>query len=105
MELNADRRPHSGRRGGGIRVANRAVPEAELEEQVLRIGRTVARTPIDLQRLDHKRAVHGRCDAMGMPCRLRAGTEMQTLATFTRTAQEHFARSARADPGAQQAGC
>jgi enoyl-CoA hydratase len=70
--------------------ANRAFPEAELDQAVLRIAERVARTPIDLQQIN-KRAVHRQMDAMGIRAALRAGTEMQTLATFTRTAQDHFA--------------
>ena len=70
--------------------ANRAFPEAELEAQVLRIAERVARTPTDLQQIN-KRAVHRQMDAMGIRAAIRAGTEMQTLATFTRTAQDHFA--------------
>ena len=70
--------------------ANRAFPEAALEEEVLRIAARVARTPTDLQQIN-KRAVHRQMDAMGIRAAIRAGTEMQTLATFTRTAQDHFA--------------
>jgi enoyl-CoA hydratase len=70
--------------------ANRAFPEAALEEEVLRIAERVARTPTDLQQIN-KRAVHRQMDAMGIRAAIRAGTEMQTLATFTRTAQDHFA--------------
>jgi enoyl-CoA hydratase len=70
--------------------ANRAFPEAALEENVLRIAERVARTPTDLQQIN-KRAVHRQMDAMGIRAGIRAGTEMQQLATHTRTAQAHFA--------------
>ena len=55
-----------------------------------RIAERVARTPTDLQQIN-KRAVHRQMDAMGIRAAIRAGTEMQTLATYTRTAQDHFA--------------
>jgi enoyl-CoA hydratase len=70
--------------------ANRAFPAEALEENVLRIAERVARTPTDLQQIN-KRAVHRQMDAMGIRAAVRAGTEMQQLATFTRTAQTHFA--------------
>jgi len=90
MELMLTGDHMSGLEAAECGFANRAFPEAELEEQVLRIAERVARTPIDLQQIN-KRAVHRQMDAMGIRAALRAGTEMQTLATFTRTAQEHFA--------------
>jgi len=90
MELMLTGDHMSGLEAAECGFANRAFPEAELEEQVLRIAERVARTPIDLQQIN-KRAVHRQMDAMGIRAALRAGTEMQTLATFTRTAQDHFA--------------
>jgi len=69
--------------------ANRAFPEAELEAEVLAIAGRVARTPSDLQQIN-KRAVHRQMDAMGIRAALRAGTEMQQLATFTRSSREHL---------------
>ena len=70
--------------------ANRAWPEAELEENVLAYAERVARTPTDLQQIN-KRAVHRQMDAMGIRAAIRAGTEMQQLATFTATTQAHLA--------------
>ena len=46
-----------------------------------------------------KRAVHRQMDAMGIRAGIRADTEMQWLATFTQTAQAHFA-DIRKGPGA-----
>ena len=69
--------------------ANRAFPEAELEDQVLAIAERVAKTPSDLQQIN-KRAVHRQMDAMGIRAGIRAGTEMQQLATFTATTQAHL---------------
>ena len=69
--------------------ANRAFPEQELEERVLGIAERVAMTPSDLQQIN-KRAVHRQMDAMGIRAGIRAGTEMQQLATFTKTTQAYF---------------
>ena len=70
--------------------ANRAFSEAELDESVLRIAERVAMTPSDLQQIN-KRAVHRQMDAMGIRAGIRAGTEMQQLATYTETTQAHLA--------------
>lgn len=70
--------------------ANRAFAEAELEERVLEMAERVARTPSDLQQIN-KRAVHRQMDAMGIRAGIRAGTEMQQLATFTQTTRAHLA--------------
>ena len=70
--------------------ANRAFAADELEANVLRIAGRVAKTPSDLQQIN-KRAVHRQMDAMGIRAGIRAGTEMQQLATFTATTQAHLA--------------
>ena len=70
--------------------ANRAFPAEELEANVLRLAERVAKTPTDLQQIN-KRAVHRQMDAMGIRAGIRAGTEMQQLATFTATTQAHLA--------------
>lgn len=70
--------------------ANRAFPEAELEANVLALANRVAMTPSDLQQIN-KRAVHRQMDSMGIRAGIRAGTEMQQLATFTATTQAHLA--------------
>ena len=70
--------------------ANRAFPVDELEARVLDIAERVAKVPSDLQQMN-KRAVHRQMDAMGIRAGIRAGTEMQTLATFTRSTQAHLA--------------
>lgn len=69
--------------------ANRAFTETALEEEVLAIAKRVAMTPSDLQQIN-KRAVHRQMDAMGIRAGLRAGTEMQQLATYTATTQAHL---------------
>lgn len=70
--------------------ANRAFPEADLETAVLDIASRVAQVPTDLQQIN-KRAVHRQMDAMGIRAGIRAGTEMQQLATFTASTQAHMA--------------
>jgi len=70
--------------------ANRSFAPAELEAQVLEVAARVAKVPTDVQQIN-KRAVHRQMDAMGVRAGIRAGTEMQQLATFTKTAQDHFA--------------
>ncbi len=69
--------------------ANRAFAEAELEDAVLEIAERVAKVPTDIQQIN-KRAVHRQMDAMGIRAGIRAGTEMQTLATFTQSTQAHL---------------
>jgi enoyl-CoA hydratase len=70
--------------------ANRAFPESELGDAVLDLAERVARVPTDLQQIN-KRAVHRQMDAMGIRAGIRAGTEMQQLATFTQSTQAHLA--------------
>jgi len=70
--------------------ANRAFDAADLESEVLAIAERVAQVPTDLQQIN-KRAVHRQMDAMGIRAGIRAGTEMQQLATFTRSTQAHLA--------------
>jgi enoyl-CoA hydratase len=70
--------------------ANRAFPSTELEDRTLDIAERVARTPTDLQQIN-KRAVHRQMDAMGIRAGIRAGTEMQELATHTATTRAHVA--------------
>ena len=69
--------------------ANRAFPLASLEDNVLAIAERVAKVPTDIQQIN-QRAVHRQMDAMGIRAGIRAGTEMQTLATFTASTQAHL---------------
>ena len=57
--------------------------------RVLGIAERVAMTPTDLQQIN-KRAVHRQMDAMGIRAGIRAGTEMQQLATFTETTRAYI---------------
>jgi len=90
MELMLTGDHMSGTEAAECGFANRAFPEAELEDRTLEIAGRVAKTPTDLQQIN-KRAVHRQMDAMGIRAGIRAGTEMQQLATFTETTQAHLA--------------
>jgi enoyl-CoA hydratase len=69
--------------------ANRAFPASELEAKVTEIAARVAKVPSDLQQFN-KRAVHRQMEIMGIRAGIRAGTEMQALASYTKTAQATF---------------
>ena len=90
MELMLTGDHMSGKEAAESGFANRAFAEDELEEKVLGIAERVAMTPTDLQQIN-KRAVHRQMDAMGIRAGIRAGTEMQQLATFTASTQAHLA--------------
>src|SRR3954467_11441180 len=62
--------------------ANRAYPEAELEEKVLAIAARIAQIPTDLVQIN-KRSVHRAMEVMGLRSSIRAGTELSALATPT----------------------
>jgi enoyl-CoA hydratase len=90
MELMLTGDHMSGAEAVDCGFANRAFPEAQLEASVLDIAVRVAQVPTDLQQIN-KRAVHRQMDAMGIRAGIRAGTEMQQLATFTASTQAHLA--------------
>ncbi len=62
--------------------ANRAYPEAELEEQVLAMASRIAKVDPELAQIN-KRMVHRQMEAMGIRAGLRAGTELQALGQTT----------------------
>lgn len=90
MELMLTGDHMSGAEAAACGFANRAFPADELEPRVLDIAERVAKIPTDLQQIN-KRAVHRQMDAMGVRAGIRAGTEMQQLATFTQSTQAHLA--------------
>lgn len=90
MELMLTGDHMSGIEAAECGFANRAFNPLELEKNVLKIAERVAKTPTDLQQIN-KRAVHRQMDAMGIRAGIRAGTEMQQLATYTDTTQAHLA--------------
>ena len=90
MELMLTGDSMSGTEAVDCGFANRAFPAEDLDSAVLAIAERVARVPTDVQQIN-KRAVHRQMDAMGIRAGIRAGTELQALATYTETAQAHFA--------------
>jgi enoyl-CoA hydratase len=71
--------------------ANRAFPEADLDDEVLKVAERIALIPSDIVQLN-KRLVHRQMDAMGMRAGIRAGAEIQALALTTKSSRETFAR-------------
>ncbi len=69
--------------------ANRAFAADNLDSEVLQIAEKIARVPPEIQQIN-KRAVHRQMEIMGIRAGIRAGTELQTLATFTVAAKDHF---------------
>jgi len=80
MELLLTGDSISGREAAEIGLANRAYPAAELETRVLELAERIAKIPSDLQQLN-KRSVHRAMDVMGVRAAIRAGSELQALAT------------------------
>jgi enoyl-CoA hydratase len=72
----------SGAEAAQLGWANRAYPEAELEENVLAIASRIAQIPADLLQIN-KRTVHRAMEIMGLRSSIRAGTELSALATHT----------------------
>ena len=80
MELMLTGDSISGDRAVEVGFANRAFPAEELDDRVLEIATRIAKVPSDLQQLN-KRSVHRAMEAMGVRTALRAGSELQALAT------------------------
>jgi enoyl-CoA hydratase len=80
MELMLTGDSVSGTEAAAIGLANRAFPAAELEERVLELAERIAKIPSDLQQLN-KRSVHRAMEVMGIRTAIRAGSELQALAT------------------------
>ena len=84
MELMLTGDSISGARAAEIGFANRAFPADELDARVLEIAERVAKIPSDLQQLN-KRSVHRAMEVRGIRTALRAGSELQALATHQRS--------------------
>lgn len=80
MELMLTGDSIDGAEAAAIGFANRAYPESELEQRVLEIAERIAKVPADLQQLN-KRSVHRAMEVMGVRAAMRAGSELQALAT------------------------
>lgn len=74
-----------------VGFANRAFPADRLEAEVLKVAERVAKIAPEVQQIN-KRSVHRAMEAMGVRQALRAGTELQALATTTEPSKEVFAR-------------
>jgi enoyl-CoA hydratase len=90
MELILTGDSISGKEAVEFGFANRSFPAEELEERVLEVAVRVARTPSDLQQIN-KRSVHRALDAMGIRTSIRAGSELQGLASRQASVQENLA--------------
>jgi enoyl-CoA hydratase len=82
-----------GERAVELGFANQEFPADELDARVLEIAERVAKIPSDLQQLN-KRSVHRAMDAMGARTALRAGSELQALATHQASVQAFLANIA-----------
>jgi enoyl-CoA hydratase len=71
--------------------ANRAFPAEQLEAEVLAVAERVAKVAPDVQQIN-KRSVHRAMEVMGLRAAIRAGTELQALATTTEGSKETFGR-------------
>jgi enoyl-CoA hydratase len=89
MELMLTGDAISGVEAAAIGFANRALPRDELEPFVLSMAERVAKIPTDIQQIN-KRAVHRQMDIMGIRAGIRAGAEMQALATTTAAARAYL---------------
>jgi enoyl-CoA hydratase len=90
MELILTGNSISGPEAVEFGFANRSFPADELEARVLEIAQQVARTPSDLQQIN-KRSVHRAMDIMGIRAAIRAGSELQGLATHQPSVQQNLA--------------
>ena len=89
MELMLTGDSMTGKQAAEWGFANRSFAPEELEAGVLEIAGRVAQIPTEVQQFN-KRSVHRQMEAMGLRTGLRAGTELQALATYTASAQEFF---------------
>jgi enoyl-CoA hydratase len=71
--------------------ANRAFPEADLDDAVLDVARRIALIPSDIVQLN-KRTVHRQMDIMGLRAGIRAGTELCALGIHQATMQEFITK-------------
>jgi enoyl-CoA hydratase len=77
----------SGKEAARVGYANRSFPVENLEEEVLKIARSVANIPPDLQILN-KRSVHQAMEIMGIRTALRAGHPLVSLGNYSKTTED-----------------
>src|SRR5581483_4900530 len=82
-----------------VGFANRAFPAERLDAEVLAIAQRVAKIPTDVQQMN-KRSVHRAMEIMGLRAAIRAGTEIQALATTTEASKQVFASFGKGVRGA-----
>ncbi len=80
MELLLTGDSVSGEEAARMGLCNRAFAPGELEGAVLAVAERIAKVPSDLQQLN-KRSVHRAMDIMGVRAAIRAGSELQALAS------------------------
>jgi len=80
MELVLTGDPITGDDAVRMGLANRAFPAAELDTRVVAIASRIAGVPAELLQIN-KRSVHRAMEIMGIRTGLRAGSELQGLAT------------------------
>ncbi len=80
MELILTGDPISGEEAMRMGLANRAFPAGELESRVLAIAERIAGVPAELLQVN-KRTVHRAMEIMGMRAGVRAGSDLQAIAS------------------------
>lgn len=79
----------SGKEAVRVGFANRAFPVEILEKEVLKMSKSVANIPPDLQILN-KKSVHQAMEVMGIRTAIRAGHFIHSLGAYTNTNREFF---------------
>ncbi len=72
--------------------ANRAFPEASLDDEVLAVAGRITNVPSDVAQLN-KRTVHRAMEVMGLRTAIRAGTEICALGIHTETMADFIGRA------------
>jgi enoyl-CoA hydratase/carnithine racemase len=88
-----------GEEAARIGLCNRAYPADSLEREVLAIAEKVAKVESDLQQLN-KRSVHRAMDIMGVRAAIRAGSELQALASHQASVEARLAQALSSMKGA-----
>ncbi len=95
MELVLIGDPITGDDAVRIGLANRAFPAGALDAEVLRLAERLAGVPAELLQIN-KRSVHRAMEIMGIRTALRAGSELQALASSLPSSQALIAGNAMA---------